>query len=198
MWLSIVKKPKVPDFRGQVLAVQHVERLLRRVSKALDGAGVPYAIIGGNVVAAWVANVDAGAVRATKDVDILLRRSDLEAAAQVLARAEFDLHEVHGVTMFLTRQNPNPKTGVRVLFACERVRESSLHPAPDVTEVVRSQHGFLILDLPALLRMKLDAFRRRDQVHIEDILSVALITAEIEEALPEPLRARLRQIRETE
>ena len=86
MWLSIVKTES-PRFPRAGLAVQHVERLLRRVSKALDGAGVPYAIIGGNVVAAWVANVDAGAVRATKDVDILLRRSDLRRRRCSLGRS---------------------------------------------------------------------------------------------------------------
>ena len=67
----------VPDFRGQVLAVNRVERLLRKVAGALDAAGVPYAVVGGNAVAAWVMTVDEGAVRATKDVDILLRRADL-------------------------------------------------------------------------------------------------------------------------
>ena len=95
------------------MAVNRVEELLHKVSGALDQAGVPYAVIGGNAVAAWVATVDEGAVRATKDVDILLRRADLDHAAKALAKVELDQHEVLGVTMFLDRKNPSPKTGAR-------------------------------------------------------------------------------------
>jgi hypothetical protein len=35
-------------------------------------------VAGGNAVAAWVATVDPSAVRNTQDVDILLRRADLD------------------------------------------------------------------------------------------------------------------------
>ena len=67
-----------------VLAVERVRDRLKRVAAALEAAGIPYAVAGGNAVAAWVATVDASAVRNTQDVDILLRRSDLEAAAQAI------------------------------------------------------------------------------------------------------------------
>lgn len=185
---------RVPDFRGQVLAVNRVERLLRKVARALDAAGVPYAVIGGNAVAAWVSTVDEGAVRATKDVDILLRRADLGAAAAALQRAGLVQHEVLGVTMFLDRRRPNPKTGAHVVFAGERVREHSGHPAPDVKCAVRSAAGFLVVDLSGLLGMKLEAFRDIDRVHIRDLLSVALIDEELAAKLPDDLRARLREI----
>ena len=62
-----------------VLAVERVRDRLKRASGALEAAGIPYAVAGGNAVAAWVATVDAAAVRNTQDVDILLRRADLEA-----------------------------------------------------------------------------------------------------------------------
>ncbi len=187
----------VPDFEGQVMAVNRVERLLRKVASAFDDAGVPYAVIGGNAVAAWVATVDEGAVRATKDVAVLLRRSNLADAAGALRRAGLVLHEDHGVTMFLDRRRPNPKTGVHVVFAGERVLPSSGHPAPDVAESVRSAGGFMVLDLPGLLAMKLEAFRRVDQVHVEDMQAVELITDEIVARLPTDLRPRLQEIRGT-
>ena len=185
---------RVPDFRGQVLAVNRVERLLRKVADALDAAGVPYAVVGGNAVAAWVTTVDEGAVRATKDVDILLRRADLPTAAAALRRAGLVQHEVLGVTMFLDRRRPNPKTGAHVIFAGERIRAHSAHPAPDVTSAVRSTAAFLVVDLPALLGMKLEAFRDIDRVHIRDLLSVALIDETSAANLPDDLRARLREI----
>lgn len=187
----------VPDFRAQVMAVDRVERLLHQVATALDAAGIPYAIIGGNAVAAWVATVDEAAVRATKDVDILLRRGDLGAAAKALESTGLACHDVHGVTMFLPSEHHNPKTGVHVVFALEPVREHEHTPAPDVTGAVRAPSGVMVIDLAALLTMKLQAFRRVDQVHIEDMLSVGIITSQIEAKLPAELRERLNHIRTT-
>ena len=188
---------RVPDFSEQVMAVSRVEGLLQSVSQSLDRADVSYAVIGGNAVAAWVRTVDEGAVRATKDVDVLLRCEDLTTAASALRSARLVLYEVHGVTMFLDRRKPNPKTGVHVVFAGEKVLPSSGHPAPDVSAAVRTKTGFLVLDLPSLLLMKLDAFRRIDQVHVEDLLAAGLIDEEIVARLPDDLRARLRQIQST-
>ncbi len=179
------------------MAVNRVERLLRKVGKALDAARIPYAIVGGNAVAAWVATVDDGAVRATKGVDVLLRRPDLPAVAAAFRPLGLVPIEVLGVTMFVDRRRPNPKTGVHVVFAKERVRPEYTHPAPDVTKAVRAKTGFLVTDLPALVMMKLQSFRRIDQVHIEDLLSVALIDSTLVRKLPSDLAARLRQIRET-
>ena len=61
-------------------AVEKVRERLERSCKALADVGVPYAVIGGNAVAAWVATIDDGAVRNTRDVDLLLREEDLDAA----------------------------------------------------------------------------------------------------------------------
>ena len=47
-------------------AVEKVRERLDRACKALEEGQVPYAIIGGNAVAAWVATVDDGAVRNTR------------------------------------------------------------------------------------------------------------------------------------
>ena len=188
---------RVPDFSGQVMAVHRVERLLQEVAEALDGAAVPYAVIGGNAVAAWVATADEGAVRATKDVDILLNREDLDSAEKALASVGLKRHDVHGVTMFLPGANPNPKTGVHVVFAGERVRESSRHAAPELRNAIRSKTGFMVLDLASLLVMKLEANRRVDQLHVEDLLRVRLVNEATVAELPTDLQERLRHIRET-
>src|SRR5207253_8772794 len=68
-------------------AVEKVKDRLRRASAALGQAGVPYAVVGGNAVAEWVGRVDEAAVRNTRDVDILIRRSDLGAAKTALEAA---------------------------------------------------------------------------------------------------------------
>src|SRR4029453_6173605 len=71
------------------LAVEQVRDRLRRAVAALEQANVPYAVIGGNAVAEWVGRVDQAAVRNTRDVDILLRRSDFDAAKAALESAGF-------------------------------------------------------------------------------------------------------------
>ena len=57
-------------------AVENVKDRRKRVTGALNIAGVPYAVIGGNAVQHWVAQVDESVVRNTRDVDIILNRSD--------------------------------------------------------------------------------------------------------------------------
>lgn len=53
-------------------ALEKVRERMRRAAQALAAAGIPYAVAGGNAVAAWVGEVDEAAVRNTQDVDILL------------------------------------------------------------------------------------------------------------------------------
>src|SRR5947199_7279500 len=98
-----------------VTAVENVRRRLVKVAETLEAAAVPYAVIGGNAVGAWVARVDVAAVRNTADVDILLRRSDLPAAQQALEAAGFIYHETLDVHMFLDSPKASPREAVHVL-----------------------------------------------------------------------------------
>src|SRR5689334_1832274 len=84
-----------------VTAVEKVRERLRRAAEALEQARVPYAVVGGNAVAAWVSEVDESAVRNTRDVDILLRRQDLEQAKTALAAAAFISPHSSSIDMFL-------------------------------------------------------------------------------------------------
>jgi hypothetical protein len=60
-------------------AVAKVRERLLRATGVLNRARIPYAVVGGHAVASWVATVDEGAVRNTRDVDLLIRREDLPA-----------------------------------------------------------------------------------------------------------------------
>src|SRR5437667_9819396 len=84
-----------------LMAAEKVKERLRRASKALDGAGVPYAVVGGNAVAEWVARVDEDAVRNTKDVDLLIRRADFPAVKATLEAVGFVYHHVMDVDLFI-------------------------------------------------------------------------------------------------
>ena len=105
--------------------------------------------------------------------------------------------EVLGVTMFVDRKRPSPKKGVHIVFASEKVRGHYEHTAPDTAQSVRASAGFMVIELASLVSMKLQAFRRIDQVHIEDLMAVNLIDDALIGRLPPDLRNRLHDIRET-
>src|SRR5437870_12465783 len=80
-------------------AVAKVRERLLRATAALNQIGVPYAVVGGNAVASWVATIDEGAVRNTRDIDLLVRRSDLLAITAALEQAGFVAAELLDVGM---------------------------------------------------------------------------------------------------
>ena len=67
-------------------AVAKVRERLLRVTSILNQAGVLYAVVGGHAVASWVTTVDEGAVRNTRDIDLLVRREDLPVISAALER----------------------------------------------------------------------------------------------------------------
>lgn len=182
-----------PTWERMIRAVEKVRERCDRAAKALDAAGIPYAVIGGNAVANWVARVDEEAVRNTRDVDILIRREDLETAKSAMDAAGFDYAQVDGVDLFVERPNGKPSGGVHLLFAGEKVKPSDPVPAPGIDEAERVD-AFRVLSLEALVRMKLVANRDKDRTHIRDMIGVGLIDGTWPERFPEVLSDRLRQI----
>jgi hypothetical protein len=185
-----------PQYHAHTMAVDRVAQRLGKVTAALDAAGVRYAVVGGNAVAAWVGRVDPSATRATKDVDLLVDRDDLDRITAVLRGLGFRRDDVRGLVMFIDPDEPSRRAGVHLVWAGDRVRPSYPAPAPSVTESVRDPQGFSVLSLEALVRMKLTSFRLIDQVHVQDMLRLGLIGDVVRAGLPEALRERLEQVEE--
>ncbi len=170
-----------------------------RAVRALEAAGVPYAVVGGNAVAAHVSRVDESAVRTTRDVDILLRPADLEAARLALEKVGFIHRRIAGLGMpvgmdvFLDGPTATVRDALHIVRAGEKVRPDSVLPAPDVSESEEAG-GFHLVTLAALVRMKLTSFRDRDRTHLRDFLELGLIDATWCESLPDPLNSRLREL----
>lgn len=174
-------------------AIERVRQRLLRAAKALEQAGVPYAVAGGNAVAAWVSRVDEAAVRNTQDVDIILRRADLPAATEALVRNGFVPRHVAGMDMFLDGPHARVRDAVHIVFAAEKVRPDYVATAPDVSESENTE-TFRLLSLEALVRMKLTSFRDKDRVHLRDLIDVGLVDEGWLDRLPPPLRARLEEL----
>lgn len=173
-----------------VRAVERVRERLLRASKALEEAGLSYAIAGGNAVAAWVSTVDEGAVRNTRDVDMLVRREDFVAISAALEAAGFFYRRAAGVDMFLDSPDASARHGVHIVFADEKVRDHEPGPNPSLEDAVQVE-GFRVLSLEALVTTKLTAFRDKDRTHLRDMLEVGLIDESWVKRLPPELAKRL-------
>jgi Nucleotidyl transferase AbiEii toxin, Type IV TA system len=179
-----------------VNAVEKVRQRLLRAAEALEFARIPYAVAGGNAVALWVSRVDESAVRNTRDVDILLRREDLDAAKAAMERAGFVHRKSAGMEVFLDGPSAKARDAVHIVFANEKVRPHEPMSNPDVSESETTER-FRVLSLEALVLIKLTAFRDKDKVHIRDLIDVGLVDAAWQNRLPAELAARLKSLLDT-
>src|SRR5262249_37862527 len=177
-------------------AVDKVRERLLRATSAMEKAGVAYAVCGGNAVAAWVGKIDQSAVRFTRDVDLLIRRADLDATKVALEQAGFIYKHAASVDMFLDGPQAKARDAVHIIFAGEKVKPDYVLPAPDVSEAEAAE-SFRVVQLPALVRMKLTSFRDRDRTHLRDMLEVGLIDESWRARFPAPLGGRLQELIDT-
>ncbi|MFO7908066.1 MAG: hypothetical protein ACQESR_23210 [Planctomycetota bacterium] len=175
------------------LAVEKVKDRLRRVTRALNSANIPYAVIGGNAVQHWVSQVDESVVRNTRDVDIILNESDLDRAIPALQAEGFIYHRSGGVTMFLDGPDAKARDAVRVVFAGKKVREEYPAPVPDIDQYELMDDA-RTLPFEQLVTMKLTSYRRKDQVHLLDMISIGLLDDSWLERLSPELRLRLEEL----
>lgn len=177
-------------------AVAKVRERLLRATAALNQIGVPYAVVGGNAVASWVATVDEGAVRNTRDVDLLVRRSDLPAITAALEQAGFVGGELLDVVMFRDGPEGKPSEAIHLLFAGEKTRPDHLLPAPEI-RTVHNEPGVPVMEFERLVQMKLMSHRLKDQVHLQDLIAVGLIDTSWLAKFPPQLAERLKHLLDT-
>ena len=123
----------------------------------------------------------------------MIRRTELDAAKVALAEVGFIYSHAASVDMFLDGPEAKARDAVHVIFAGEKVRPDYVWPAPDVSESEPSE-AFRVLQLHALVRMKLTSFRDKDRTHLRDMLDVGLVDATWRTRLPDPLAARLQTL----
>jgi hypothetical protein len=174
-------------------AVEKVKDRLRRVTRALNAANIPYAIIGGNAVQHWVSQVDESVMRNTRDVDIILNESDLELAIKALESEGFIYRRSAGATKFLDGPDAKARDAVHVVFAGQKVRAEYPEPVPTI-EQYELMADARTLPFDRLVVMKLTSFRRKDQVHLLDMISIGLIDESWLARLPPELGSRLTEL----
>ena len=168
-----------------------------RIGKALEAAGLQYKIVGGFAVFIHVKAVEPVAARVTRDVDIAVRRSDLQTIITAAEQRGFRYRHAAGLDMLLDGESGKAKDAVHLIFVGERVHATDPEPVPE-GQPVTTEEGVYIASVADLVRMKLTSFRLKDKVHVQDLDEVGLITTDVEAALPPVLKERLDQVRATE
>jgi len=172
-------------------AVEKVTDRLRKTVQIVEQANIPYAVIGGFAVRAWVAQVDEAAVRTTRDVDILVREGDLPSLIEAMTTAGFHYRQTAGLDMFVEEPEASARDAVHVLIS-GRVEKTG-DPNPDVEPSTKTKE-FRTVPLESLVAMKLNAFRRKDQVHLLDMISLGLIDRTWPQRYPDRLGQRLQEL----
>lgn len=173
-------------------AVEKVNERLRKTVRILEDAAVPYAVVGGHAVRAWVAQVDEAALRTTRDVDILVRPADLPAIIDAMSAAGFHHRVASGLDMFVEHPDASSRDAVHVILV-GKVERRGDEPNPDIEPAVKAS-DLRTIALEALVRMKLNAFRDKDRVHLRDMISLEMIDATWLDKYPQPLQQRLQEL----
>lgn len=173
-------------------AVEKVNERLRKTVRILEEAKVPYAVIGGHAVRAWVAQVDEAALRTTRDVDILVRPADFADLMKAMVAAGFQHRLVTGLDIFVEHPEASAKDAVHVILVGRTERKGD-EPSPDIEPAVVT-NDFRTVALETLVRMKLNAYSRKDQVHLLDMISLGMIDVSWLGKYPQGLRDRLEEL----
>lgn len=177
-------------------AVEKVRQRLHKAAAVLRAAKVPFAVVGGNAVALWVSRVDESAVRTTRDVDVLLRRSNFDAARAALESAGFVYRHAAGIDVFLDSAQARPHDAIHIIYANEKVRPDEPIANPDVNDS-EDAGDYPVIGLEALVRIKLTANRDKDRTHLRDMIGVSLIDGSWLPRFPPILADRLRHLLDT-
>jgi hypothetical protein len=177
--------------------VEQLFDLAALVEKVFTDAGLEYRIVGGLAAYLYVEDAEPDAGRLTRDIDVTVKRGDLESIAEAAKRFGLAYRHAAGIDMLVREGQPSARRAVHLVFAGEKVRPEYCEPAPALgpCQVLR---GLRVVPLADLVRMKLTSFRLKDQVHLQDLDAAGLITPETEAGLPPALAERLAEVRTRE
>lgn len=174
--------------------------VLHRITDTLAAADVPHEVIGGLAVLIHVEETDPSQSMLTRDVDIMINRSDLKRVTQIVQDRGFRFRHSAGLDMLTYGDNVSARNAVRLLFTGEKVRPNQATPNPPISPERKQILGKEVWVIPVadLVRMKLSAYRDKDRVHTRIMDAAGLISRAVEDSLPPELQTRLQHIRETE
>jgi hypothetical protein len=174
-------------------SIDRAEARLMKVVQVIESSVVPYAIVGGNAVRIYVAQVDKATVRATNVVDILIRQYHLGKIKQAMLQHGFHYRHTAGLDMFVEDESESARHAVHVVSVNQMMQPDDYEPNPGV-EPAEYGDGVCPLRLEKLVRMKLNSFRLKDRVHLLDMIDNDLIDSPWPPKFPGPLGERLKHL----
>ena len=164
-----------------------------KLTVPLTTQGIPHEILGGLAVLILVEASGAADGVMTADSDVLIRRYDLAGVIEVAKENGFS-----GSGDRL--RHATFRATVHLHFTGETSTESQAMPHPEISPTRKTLHGLEVpvMRLHDLVVTRLSSERTIDRVSIRSMDAAGLITADLEAALPEKLRSRLQNIRDTE
>ncbi len=175
--------------QGMYFVAEDLEKLL----KLFEEARAPFEVIGGVAVNA---HLFAAAQRSrsfvTRDIDVLMHRSDLDRIRQVANQRGYEAKRmIDGYA--LIGEGLHISEAIHILFVGEKPKSSypAFNPLLDPQLMVLFGLTVPVAPLRDLLILKLNSLRPKDVVHLEILDEVGFITKEIETGLPSELRERL-------
>ena len=176
---------------------ERVDRLFdlaKLVERVFTSAALEYRVVGGLAVYLYVEEREPDAGRLTKDIDIAVRREDLQKIAQAVEPFGLQYRHAAGLDTLVQTGEPSARRAVHLVFAGEKVRPDYAEPTPELGPY-RTIQGMRLLPLADLIRMKLTSFRARDEAHLKDLDEAGLITTDLEAGLSPTLLERLARVR---
>jgi hypothetical protein len=192
--------------KGEAINTLFEERLfdlvgvLHKIAGVLSEENVPYELVGGLAVVVHVEAADPEHTTLTRDVDLMIRREDLDRVKEAAAKRGFRFRHTAGVDMLLYGETNSARNAVHLIFSGELVRPNQAAPNPPIAPEKKQIHGgeVMVIQVTDLVCMKLSSFRDKDRVHVRSMDAAGLVTPEVEAKLATELLTRLRHVRETE
>ncbi len=112
--------------------VQQLFDLAKRIEEAFAASGLEYRVGGGLAAYLYVEEAEPDAGRLTRDIDIVVRRGDLEQIAKAVEPFGLQYRHVAGMDMLVQAGEPSARRAVHLVFAGEKVRREHPEPAPEL------------------------------------------------------------------
>ncbi len=169
---------------------------IEAIVKVLRDAGVQFEVIGGVAVNVHILSLRRSRSFVTRDIDLLLHRSDLERAATAAQTLGYRAKKMMGGYM-LIRPEQDIAEAVYLIIVGEKSKSTQPFPHPELHPEEKNLFGITIPVAPLtdLLHMKLNSLRPKDLLHLETLDDVGLITPDVERQLPPVLQDRLEEAR---
>jgi len=165
--------------------IENLHVLALRVGEGFEKAGIRYQAVGSFAVFLQVELVDWAAARLTGVVDLIVESGVEHVNGALAVFGMRSRSSTHGWLDIVDVVAPKSYSRIRFRFG-------------EFSTAIRVHPGVMVMPVPELVRLNLQIFRLKDQLHVQDLDAVGLITPEIEATLSEPLRARLASVRATE